>query len=381
MENNKKLALFISLAAFFIGMMFVGGCLLVSDLTGKSAPVVGGGNASAQKYRPGVGPNEISNIVKSAGPAVVKISTIKINQVAVPYSNDPLFRYFFGDQMPSKKSKETGIGSGFIISEDGTVITNQHVISGATEIKVTIGGKDMEYLAEVIGADYDLDLAVLKLKGASNLPHLKIGSSEDIKVGNWVIAIGNPFGFDHTVTVGVISAKGRPVTVENRRYKDLLQTDAAINPGNSGGPLINLDGEVIGINTAVARAQGIGFAIPTKTVKGVLDQLLEKGKVSHPWLGIQMTNLTPDVAHYFNLESDDGIVIRGVVPGSPADKAGLKQWDIALKINGQKTKTTQDLANVINNMEIGEKGNILIYRNGCLKNISFAVGEKPKQWR
>lgn len=381
MESKRKSIIFIGLIAFLAGIMFMGGCLLVGDLTGKQVPGVPGGNASAEQVRPGLGPDSIANVVDSAGPAVVKISTTKISRVPDPFFDDPFFRYFFGDQLLPRTQKETGLGSGFIISEDGLVITNEHVISGATDIKVTIGGKGKEYPAKVVGADYDLDLAVLKIQGAKNLPCLKMGDSDKVKVGNWVIAIGNPFGFDHTVTVGVISAKGRPVTVENRHYKNLLQTDAAINPGNSGGPLLNLKGEVIGINTAVAQAQGIGFAIPTNTVKEVLDELLTQGKVSHPWLGIQMSDLSSDLARYFGLQSTDGVVVVGVIPGSPAEKAGLQQMDIILELDGKNIKNSEEMAKAIKDMKIGQRANLLVYRKGRLMNISFTVGEKPAQLR
>lgn len=377
MENRKKNLLFISLVAFIAGILFMGGCLLVGDLTGKSVPGVSGGDAVAESP-PGVGSNTIANIVEAAGPAVVKISTVKVSRAPDPFTDDPFFRYFFGDQYTRR---ETGIGSGFIISADGLVITNEHVISGATEIKVTMRGSEKQYNAKVVGADYDLDLAVLKIEGAQNLPHLKMGDSNKVKVGNWVIAIGNPFGFDHTVTVGVISAKGRPITVENRHYKNLLQTDAAINPGNSGGPLLNLQGEVIGINTAVAQAQGIGFAIPANTVKNVLDELLQKGKVSHPWLGVQMRDLTPELADYFGLSSTDGVVVVGVIPGSPAEKAGLRQMDIILEMDGNKIKNAEDLAGAIKNMKIGQRASLLVYRNGNLIKLTFTVGEKPQNLR
>jgi Do/DeqQ family serine protease len=381
MEQKQRSFVYIGLVAFLAGIMFMGGCLLVGDLTGQQVPGVQGGNAGAEQIRPGVGSDTIANIVDSAGKAVVKISTVKISRSPDPLYDDPFFRYFFGQQMGPREQKQTGVGSGFIISEDGLVITNEHVISGATEIKVTIGGKEKEYNAKVVGADYDLDLAVIKIEGAQNLPHLKMGDSSKVKVGQWAIAIGNPFGFDHTVTVGVISAKGRPITVENRHYKNLLQTDAAINPGNSGGPLLNLNGEVIGINTAVAKAQGIGFAIPSNTVTGVLDELTNKGKVSHPWLGIQMSDLTEEIAQYFGLQGTDGVVIVGVIPGSPAEAAGLRQQDVVLELDGKKMKNTSQLAEAISNMEIGQKGALLIYRNGRVLNVTFTVGEKPAQLR
>ncbi len=233
----------------------------------------------------------------------------------------------------------------------------------------------------VVGADYDLDLALLQIKGAKDLPYLKLGDSNNTRVGSWAIAIGNPFGFDHTVTVGVISAKERPITVENRRYKNLLQTDAAINPGNSGGPLLNLQGEVIGINTAVAKAQGIGFAIPSNTVKDVLDELKSGESVSTPWLGVQMTDVTKDTARYFGLQNTGGVVVMGVLPGSPADKAGLQQMDVILEMGGKKVANSKDLADKITNMEIGQKSSLLVFRDGRLLNLNFTVGKKPERLR
>lgn len=380
MKYKGKSAVFIGLVAFLAGIMFMGGCLLVSDLTGKKVPGVQGGNAGADQVSSSTGLDSISGIVDKSGPAVVKISTVKVSQNTDPLYSDPLFRYFFGDHAPQAQ-KQTGVGSGFIVSEDGLVITNEHVISGATGITVVVGDKDKSYHASVVGADYDLDLAILQIEGAKDLPYLKMGNSSDVKVGDWVIAIGNPFGFDHTVTVGVIGAKGRPITVKDRHYEDLLQTDAAINPGNSGGPLLNLKGQVIGINTAVAQAQGIGFAIPSKTVQDVLDELLEKGKVSHPWLGVQMSDIDSELANYLALKGTDGVVVVGVIPGSPAEKAGLQQMDVVLEIDRTKVKNAKDLARLVEGLEIGHKSTLLVYRNGQLVNVGFTVGEKPSQLR
>lgn len=381
MEFKRKNLIVIALVAFIAGIMFAGGCLLVNDFAAPRVPGVQGGNAGAEISFPGVNPESIADIVDTAGEAVVKISTTKMVRTSDPFFDDPFFRYFFGSPPPAREQIQPSIGSGFIISEDGLVITNEHVISGATDIKITIGNKDDEYSATVIGSDYDLDLAVLRIDGAKNLPYLKMANSEDVKVGNWVIAIGNPFGFDHTVTVGVISAKGRPITVENRRYKNLLQTDAAINPGNSGGPLLNLAGEVIGINTAVAQAQGIGFAIPTNTVKDVLEELLSDGKVAHPWLGVQMMDLTPELAEHYGLQNNDGVVVHGVIPGSPAEKAGLKQMDVILEIQGQKIKNSDDLSEMVRKQKIGQQAELKIFRNGRLHNLSFIVGQKPARLR
>lgn len=377
----RRHLLFIGLAAFVAGIMFAGGCLLVNDGQGGgngSKNILPGNKANAEQVVPGVNAGTIAEIVKNAGPAVVKINVEKINRGARndPFWDDPFFRYFFGSPGQQPRT-ESGVGSGFIISPDGYVLTNEHVISGADRMTVVMQDNEKQYEARLIGADYDLDLAVLKIEAGKDLPHLELGDSGGIQVGNWVIAIGNPYGFDHTVTVGVISAKGRPVPVGGRYYKNLLQTDAAINPGNSGGPLLDLHGEVIGINTAVAQAQGIGFAIPTSTVNEVLGELMEKGKVIRPWLGIQMQDLTPELVDYFGLASDDGVVVVGVVPQSPAARAGLRQGDVILEINEKPVKNSEHLAEEIKNTGVGQKILLRIYREHSALYVTVQVGEKP----
>nr|WP_243131657.1 trypsin-like peptidase domain-containing protein [Desulfallas thermosapovorans] len=361
--------------------MFAGGCLLVNDGQGDgngAKNILLGNKTNAEQVVPGVSAGTIAEIVKNAGPAVVKINVEKINRGTRndPFWDDPFFRYFFGSSGPQPRT-ESGLGSGFIISPDGYVLTNEHVISGADRVMVEMQDNEKQYEAKLIGADYDLDLALLKIEAGKDLPHLELGDSGNIQVGNWVIAIGNPYGFDHTVTVGVISAKGRPVPVEGRYYKNLLQTDAAINPGNSGGPLLDLHGEVIGINTAVAQAQGIGFAIPTSTVNDVLGELMEKGKVIRPWLGIQMQDLTPELVDYFGLASDDGVVVVGVVPQSPAASAGLRQGDVILEINEKPVKNSEQLAEEIQNAGVGQKILLRVYREHSALYVTVQVGEKP----
>ncbi|MBF7083896.1 trypsin-like peptidase domain-containing protein [Desulfallas sp. Bu1-1] len=378
----RRTILLTGLAAFIAGIMFAGGCLLVNDIKGNrggTTPVLPGNQAGAGQVVPGVNAGTIADIVKSAGPAVVKINVEKVSRGPGGdlFWDDPFFRYFFGS--PGQPRRETGVGSGFIISNDGYILTNEHVVSGADRITVVVQDQNKEYNAKLIGSDYDLDLAIIKIDAGNKLPHLVLGDSDKIEVGNWVIAIGNPFGFDHTVTVGVISAKGRPVPVEGRYYKNLLQTDAAINPGNSGGPLLNLKGEVVGINTAVAQAQGIGFAIPTSTVKDVQDELMQKGKVIRPWLGIQMHNITPELAEYFGLKSPGGVVVVGVVPGSPAERAGLRQGDVILKVGNETIKDADDLAGRIKKAKIGQKLLLLVYRDRQPVYVTVEVGEKPAQ--
>jgi S1-C subfamily serine protease len=274
---------------------------------------------------------------------------------------------------------QQGLGSGFIITSDGYILTNEHVIEGAQVINVSIVGRSRPVPARVVGADRELDLAVLKVDAGNNLPTLKLGSSNDIEVGNWVIAIGNPYGLDHTVTVGVISAKGRPITVEDRSYRNLLQTDASINPGNSGGPLLNLKGEVIGINTAVsAEAQGIGFAVPSDTVQSVLDDLIKKGRVVRGWLGVEIQDLTPTLADYFGLSGTEGVVIRGVVSGSPAERAGLQQGDVIIAWNGKKLQSTGDLLDLAREAGPGKRVQLSVVRNKKTLNVAVTLGERPQ---
>lgn len=325
---------------------------------------------------------DITQIVKKAGPAVVNINTItKTESVRYnPFFDDPFFREFFGRDFGFDLGPRVsrGLGTGFIFRKDGYILTNEHVIHGAQEIKVTVAGYDQDFKAEVIGSDYELDLAVIKIDAPDDLPVLKLGESEDAQVGEWVIAIGNPYGLDHTVTVGVLSAKGRPVEIQDRVYKDLLQTDAAINPGNSGGPLLNLKGEVIGINTAInAAAQGIGFAIPSSTVKEVLEELISKGKVVRPWMGVILQEVTKDLAEILEYEGTEGAVISYVAPEGPADKAGLRRGDIIIEIDKKSIKTPDDVVNIIKNSQVGRKHVLLVHSRGVTKYVTVTLEEKP----
>jgi serine protease Do len=324
-----------------------------------------------------LGPDTIQKIVKQTSPAVVKIETeVQAQGQYDPFLNDPFFRDFFGDVFKSQPEIRNGLGSGFIISGDGYIVTNDHVVSGASKINVYLSSEKEPFEAKLIGSDTQLDLAVLKINAGNNLPYLEFGDTNKLEVGSWVIAIGNPYGLDHTVTVGVISAKGRPVTINDNVYKDLLQTDASINPGNSGGPLINLQGKVIGINTAInAQAQGIGFAIPSSTVTQVLDQLINSGKVIRPWLGIYMQPVSEDLAGLFGLEKPEGVLVNSVAEGSPAQKAGLQRGDIILEYNKKKVNDPDSLKEEVLKTKIGEKVVVLVFRNGNTLYIPITVEE------
>ncbi|KXG78204.1 putative serine protease HtrA [Fervidicola ferrireducens] len=333
-----------------------------------------------------IGPTNIPDIIEKVEDAVVFIETTTRSASVDPFFYDPFFREFFGDNFPFSNPESKSVGSGFLISPDGYILTNHHVIEGATEVNVTVKGFSDPFKATVVGTDFELDLAVLKINSDKKLPYLNLGDSDKMRVGDWVIAIGNPYRLDHTVTVGVISAKGRPLAITDRStgktrvFKDLIQTDAAINPGNSGGPLISLNGEVIGINTAVnAEAQGIGFAIPINTAKEVLDELIKTGGVSRPYIGVYLQDITKDLADYFNLKSTEGALISYVVPNSPAEKAGLRQGDVILKINDKTIKKSSDVSEIVSNSKINQKLVLLIYRNGRTMYVSVTVGKKPNQ--
>ncbi|GAW90978.1 S1C family serine protease [Calderihabitans maritimus] len=381
--------LFISI---FIAGILLGGSLVFyhHDLVGialaKDYPAEDNQSSlqpSGVVLSPPVG-TSISDIVEKAGPAVVKIETVAKRQghrSFNPFFDDPFFRDFFGFEFnfPVEPEIQQGLGSGFIISEDGYILTNEHVISGADEIKVFVTGYEKPFTAKLVGSDYELDLAVLKIEAEKKLPTLELGRSEDVRVGDWVIAIGNPYGLDHTVTVGVISAKGRPIKVQDRHYRDLLQTDASINPGNSGGPLLNLQGKVVGINTAInAQAQGIGFAIPSSTVQSVLDELIEKGRVVRPQLGVLVQPVTPELADYFGLKKAEGAVISWVVPGSPADKAGLQRGDVVLEYNKVPIKTPADLQTQVRKTKIGERVVLVIFRDGKTRYVTVTIEEDTR---
>ncbi|MDD4335429.1 MAG: trypsin-like peptidase domain-containing protein [Desulfotomaculaceae bacterium] len=368
----RRVSLLVVFLVVLAGFALIGGC------SSDNNPDANQNNGAVRTdLLPGVGPDTVADVVSLTSPAVVKISTsITTRDSANPLFNDPFFRQFFG--IPSTPRQNEGLGSGFIISKDGYILTNEHVVAGANKIAVTITGIDKDLEAKVIGADGDLDLALLKIDAGADLPFLVMGNSDQIRVGNWVIAIGNPYGLDHTVTTGVISAKGRPISVEDRQYENLLQTDASINPGNSGGPLINLRGEVVGINTAIsAEAQGIGFAIPTSTVQLVLEDLKNNVTKYRPWVGVQVRTLDSELANYLGLDKAEGAVVSGVVAGSPAAQAGLREWDVIVEFNGKKVNKADELVAAIKAMQIGQEAGVIVVRQRLQQTITVTIAEKP----
>ena len=328
-------------------------------------------------------------VAEKAGPAVVNISatrTVKNRPMRLerspfglpngPFGGDDFFdRFFGGPGGPGGERKANSLGSGFIFDPAGFIVTNNHVVEGADEIKVTLtDGKEIQ--AEIIGRDPKTDLALIKLKESGNYPYLALGDSDQTKIGDWVVAIGNPYGLQHTVTAGILSARGRSIGLSSP-YDDFLQTDASINPGNSGGPLLNLSGEVIGINTAiVAGGTGIGFAIPANLAKGVVGQLKDKGRVVRGWMGAGIQDVTPELAKSYGLEGEArGALIREVDKDGPAGAAKIKTGDIVLKFDGHDIKDVSRLQLAVGGTQVGKKVKVVVFRDGKELTLDLTVGE------
>lgn len=314
-----------------------------------------------------------SNVVKAVNPAVVNISTISKKKLVQPFFEmSPFFEDFFDGRggVPQYR-RENSLGSGFIISKDGYIITNDHVVRDAESIRVTLSD-EKTYNGKVVGSDPKTDIAVVKISAKGDLPVAVLGDSDKLSVGQWAIAIGNPFGLNRTVTVGVISATGRS-NMGIETYENFIQTDASINPGNSGGPLLNVYGEVIGINTAiVATGQGIGFAIPINMAKLAVPQLIKKGNVTRGWLGVSIQPVTEDLAQSFGLNRAQGALVSDVVPGSPAAKAGVRQGDIITSFAGKEIKSVQQLQLTVANTPVGSPVEIEVLREGQKKKLTVA---------
>ncbi|RUS45539.1 S1C family serine protease [Cohnella sp. AR92] len=404
-------------ASFMVGVVAVGGLMFAADrgnwfsgvnsVTSSAASATQSPATKANTVSNStdlVRPNNISKIFEQASPAVVKIETYTSVQSrssgGSSLFDDPFFRQFFGDDQGGQGGQggnnnnggsngsdgslqESGMGSGFIFDSTGYILTNEHVIDGASKVTVTVNGYDQPFTAKVLGSSYDLDLAVLKIEG-SGFPTLKLGDSNASNMGDWVVAIGNPYGFDHTVTVGVLSSNEREISIQDtngtRNYEHLLQTDASINPGNSGGPLLNLNGEVIGINTAVSsEAQGIGFAIPTSTISEVLDNLKTNTKIPSkpaPFIGATLQDLSASMARQLGLSDTNGAAVYNVLYNSPAYKGDLRQYDVITGIDGKSYKNTEELIAAIQKKNVGDKITLNVIRAGKKIDISVEIGDK-----
>ena len=325
-------------------------------------------------------PNSFADLAEKLMPSVVNVSTtqtVKTNPNQFPFQFPPgsPFEDMFKEFQKPTERKAASLGSGFIINKNGTVITNNHVIANSEDILVKVGNK--EYKAKVIGADPLADIAVLKIDSKDNFIPVSFGNSDDSRVGDWVVAIGNPFGLGGTVTSGIISAKKRDINLT--RYDDFIQTDASINQGNSGGPLFNLEGEVIGINTAIiapgqAGSIGIGFAIPANAASNVIDQLIKFGETKRGWLGVRIQEVTKEIAEYNDLKKPEGALVASVGEKSPADKAGIKSGDIILEFEEKKIETMRTLTRVVGKTEVGKRVTVKIWRNKKLITKSLILG-------
>ncbi|MBW4513487.1 MAG: trypsin-like peptidase domain-containing protein [Scytonematopsis contorta HA4267-MV1] len=392
-QSWRKSAFNLSLVLLGSGMTFAGGYLAnnyqhVSKTASNLAltPV-----QAAPPLPASTDPNFITSVVQREGSAVVRIDSSRTVRTRMPEEfNDPFFRRFFGSQMPSSSQRrvERGTGSGFIISNDGRILTNAHVVDGADTVKVTL--KDgRSFVGKVMGKDEVTDVAVVKIQ-ANNLPSVTVGNSDQLQPGQWAIAIGNPLGLDNSVTTGIISATGRSSNLIGAGDKrvDYIQTDAAINPGNSGGPLLNARGEVIGMNTAIIQgAQGLGFAIPITTAQRIANQLIATGKVQHPYLGVQMMGLTPELKENINsdpniglnVDESQGVLVVKVMPNSPAASSGLRPGDVIQKINGQTVTDANSVQKVVENSQIGTDLQLQLRRSQQNVNLAVRPGVLPTQ--
>jgi serine protease Do len=391
-----KTVLILTFAAFIVGIIAASQLGVMEKSQAVSLGSDKSGTAGASLDQP-LTMGSFRQVAEQQNPTVVNISTKKVikpresmNPHGQPQGNgnggEPYFFDFFGrdfrdffDNFAPKEFTQQSLGSGFIVDKDGFILTNNHVVEDADEIIVKLLNDEKEYPAKVMGRDPKTDLALIKIDGAKNLQAAALGDSESLHVGDWVIAIGNPFGWSHTVTVGVVSALGR--SIGQGPYDQYIQTDASINPGNSGGPLFDYTGKVIGVNTAIATRtggfQGIGFAIPINIVKKLIPQLKE-GEVVRGWIGVTIQKIDGDLASKFGLTEAKGALINSVLKGSPADKAGLEQGDIIVEFDGKKIAEFSDLSRIVADTAVGASLKVKVIRSGKEKMLTLTVGKYPK---
>jgi len=329
----------------------------------------------------------LAPVVKKAAPSVVNIYSthiVHLRSMRNPMFNDPVFRQFFGDRIPDdsreRTHRERALGSGVIVSPDGYILTANHVVEGADEIKVSLGENKREFAAKVIGTDPPTDVAVLKID-AKDLPAISLADSDQLEIGDIVLAIGNPYGLSQTVTMGIVSALGRNGLRGFNQYQDFIQTDAAINPGNSGGALVDAEGRLVGINTAIISPsggnQGIGFAVPVNLARHVMERLLSGGKVTRGYLGILPQDITPNLAKSFDLPDQNGALVGNVYPGTPADKGGIKPGDVILAFNGKDVADAQSLMLAVSECSPGSPATVKLLRKGETKTFTLNLAELP----
>ena len=371
--NIPRWQVIVVVALLTVGFLAVSNFNVVSDVEAKTGEIL-------------ATPESFSHLAEMASPAVVNIRTVKTikggGRVFRHFKRGPsgeddpmkdFFNRFFGENH-QRDFKQRSLGSGFFIDKDGYIVTNNHVIENADKIEVILKD-EKRFEAEIVGRDANTDLALIKIKPERNLPVLQFGDSDTLKVGQWVVAIGNPFGLDNTVTAGIVSAKGR--VIGSGPYDDFIQTDASINPGNSGGPLLNMNGEVIGINTAIiASGQGIGFAIPVNLAEDIIAQLKSEGEVTRGWLGVAIQDLTSEMAEYYGLKDRKGVLVADVFKGDPADKAGIQAKDIILEVNDQKVETSRQLTSMIAGIKVGGTATVEVFRDGKKKTFSVKLAKR-----
>jgi serine protease DegQ len=332
---------------------------------------------STETHRPG----SYADAAKKAIPAVVHIFTSQeVKGPRHPFINDPIFRHFFGDRFGEQSQRRSGLGSGVVVSPEGYILTNFHVVDGADEIEVA-HHDGRKHKARVVGSDPESDLAVLRIPADHKLPVIAFGSSDSLRVGDVVLAIGNPFGVGQTVTSGIVSALGRSHLGINT-FENFIQTDAAINPGNSGGALVDSNGNLVGINTAIysqsGGSMGIGFAIPVSLAKSVMEQIVKTGGVTRGWVGIEVQEITPELAESFKLPNTQGALIAGVMRGSPADKAGIRPGDVLTQVTGKNVKDAQVMLELIAALEPGKVARFDLKRDGRDVGVDVTIGKRPK---
>ena len=379
---RKFWLLFAQSTTIALGVLFIIGLFKPDWLQWQSQPQ----NLTikqAQQASPGVPitSDSFAPAARKVIPTVVNVFTQQeVRNPAHPALQDPVFRYFFGDRLDSPPRQASNLGSGVIVSANGYILTNHHVVDAADEIQIALAdGRTLP--ARVVGADPETDLAVLKID-ADNLPAITFAPADSIHVGDWVLAIGNPFGVGQTVTAGIVSALGRTHLGINT-FENFIQTDAAINPGNSGGALVDADGNLVGVNSAIysrtGGSQGIGFAIPVSIARQVMEQIIKSGSVTRGWVGIEVQDLTPELAESFNLKTAEGALIAGVLKGGPANTGGIRPGDILLAVNGKPVSDSSSLLNLIASLQPGERAQLRVARKQQVLDLNIQVGRRPMQ--
>jgi len=377
--------IFAQAVTFSVAVLFVVQTLKPEWLDRRAMPVLASVNGSAVAVReappgqPGPGLS-YAEAAKAAVPAVVFVYTSQEVKSRHPFLNDPLFRHFFGDRYGDQPQRQSGLGSGVIVTADGYILTNYHVVEAADEIEVA-SNDGRKFKAKIVGADPESDLAVLKINANGTLPTITFAANDSLRVGDVVLAIGNPFGVGQTVTSGIVSALGRSHLGINT-FENFIQTDAAINPGNSGGALVDSTGVLVGINTAIysqsGGSMGIGFAIPVSLARSVMEQIIKTGAVTRGWIGVEVQEISPELAESFGLPSTSGAIIAGVMRGGPADKAGIRPGDVLMAVEDKPVKDAQVMLDLIASLTPGQTAKFTVRREGKELELSGAIGKRPK---